>query len=329
MQRIAFAGFRHPHIHMLFQQARQLNLDIAGAFEADGRAREDARQALGVSFTHEAYADLLADPAVGLVAVGDTYEARGAMVIAALEAGKHVISDKPLCTSLKELETIQNLAADRHLKIGLMLDLRYSPVAGPVERLVRSGQLGDIQAIFFSGQHPLMYGTRPGWYFEPGQHGGTLNDIAVHGLDLVAWLTGQHIDQVLAARCWNAYAAAVPDFKDCAQFMARLSGGVGLMGDVSYASPDSFGYGLPQYWRFTIWGLKGVLEVAFGTQQIQLALNGETVLRQIPSDATVTGNCLTAFLDDVAGRPVALATDAVLAASRDALRLQAFADGNI
>ncbi len=326
MQRIAFAGFRHPHIHMLYQQARQLGLDIAGAFEGNSQAQEDARKALGVSFTHDSYAALLADPAIDLIAIGDTYGARGAMVIAALEAGKHVISDKPLCTSLKELETIQTLARSRQLKIGLMLDLRYSPSAGPVERLIRSGQLGDIQAIFFSGQHPLMYGTRPGWYFEPGQHGGTLNDIAVHGLDLVAWLTGQHIEQVLAARCWNAYASAVPYFKDCGQFMVRLSGGAGLIGDVSYASPDSFGYGLPQYWRFTFWGRSGVLEVSFGTQQIELALNGETVLRQIQPDTSVAGNCLTAFLDDVAGHPGALDTAAALAASRDALTIQAFAD---
>jgi predicted dehydrogenase len=123
-------------------------------FEGNSQAQEDARKALAFHFTHDSYAALLADPAIDLIAIGDTYGARGAMVIAALEAGKHVISDKPLCTSLKELETIQTLARSRQLKLGLMLDLRYSPSAGPVERLIRSGQLGDIQAIFFSGQHP-------------------------------------------------------------------------------------------------------------------------------------------------------------------------------
>jgi len=33
-----------------------------------------------------------------------------------------------------------------------------------------------------------VWGTRPAWYFEPGMHGGTLNDIAIHALDFIPWV---------------------------------------------------------------------------------------------------------------------------------------------
>ena len=68
-----------------------------GAFEED----RDARQAAinrGIPCVYETFDALLADPAVEAVALGGCYADRGGMAIKALQAGKHVIADKPLCT---------------------------------------------------------------------------------------------------------------------------------------------------------------------------------------------------------------------------------------
>ena len=43
-----------------------------------------------------------------------------------------------------------------------MLDMRYNKVVRPVRNFIMEGKLGEIHAIFFGGQHPLLYGTRPG-----------------------------------------------------------------------------------------------------------------------------------------------------------------------
>lgn len=104
--------------------------------------------------------------------------------------GKHLIADKPICTSLEELDAIEKLAADKNLKIGCMLDLRQYPPLVKLCQLVQDDVLGEIRTISFTGQHPLNWGIRPGWYFKEGKHGGTINDIAIHGIDYLTWATG-------------------------------------------------------------------------------------------------------------------------------------------
>ena len=114
------------------------------------------------------------------IAIGDYYAQRGSLIIQALSHGKHVISDKPLCTSLDELDEIERLAAAKSLKVNCMLDMRDSAPFISVRKLIRQGLIGEVHAITFGGQHPLLLGKRPAWYFEPGKHGGTINDIVIH-----------------------------------------------------------------------------------------------------------------------------------------------------
>ncbi len=327
MYNIAFAGFRHGHIYSLYDLAQQHpEVTIKAAFEENAAARAEAVAKAAVDFTHDDYTKMLEDPQIDLVAIGDYYGIRGQRVIAALKAGKHVISDKPLCTSLAELDEIEQLARTKNLKVGLMLDLRYHEAVQPVREMIQAGKLGQIQAVFFGGQHPLNYGTRPQWYFEAGKHGGTINDIAIHGVDLISDMIGLSLDEVLAARCWNAFADQEPDFKDSAQFMARLSNGAGLLADVSYAAPNTSGFSLPQYWRFTIWGTAGMVELSVGTKEIWLSLNGSSSLLPVAVADQPVGDCLADFLADIAGQDQGRGTASILAASRATLKIQDAAD---
>lgn len=327
MIKLAFAGFRHGHINALYKLAeKNPDVEIVAAYEADADARAAAEEELGVRFTHDTYEDLLNEKDIHVVAIGDYYGARGALAIAALKAGKHVYADKPLCTSLEELDEIERLAKENNLKVGCMLDLRYSNCIQPVRKFIQEGKLGEIHALFFSGQHPLMYGTRPNWYFEEGKHGGTINDIAIHGIDLVEYLTGLTVKRIIGARCWNAFATEVPTFKDCAQFMVELTNGAGLMADVSYAAPNSSGYTLPFYWRFTIWGTKGVMEFTAVSDEITIALDGKPGREIIKAPDVDTGDCLSVFIDELNGKPTDINTETVIRATRETLKIQEHAD---
>lgn len=115
MIKIAFAGFRHGHINTLYKLAEgNPDVEIVAAYEADADARSTAEKTLGVRFTHESYEDMLKDESIDVVAIGDYYGIRGSLAIAALKAGKHVYADKPLCTSLSELDEIEALARKRN-----------------------------------------------------------------------------------------------------------------------------------------------------------------------------------------------------------------------
>src|SRR5207248_6675850 len=115
-----------------------------------------------------------------------------------------VISDKPICTRIAELERIEDLAKENHRALSAQLDLRDSGAFITARRLIREGAIGEIHTVVFTAQHPLFLDKRPKWYFEPGKHGGTLNDIAIHATDLIPWMTGRKLIEVTAARAWNA-----------------------------------------------------------------------------------------------------------------------------
>ena len=174
--RIAFAGFRHPHILSLYRDAcKAPNVEIVGCFESDAEVRASLAHEDKIVCTYPTYESLLTDARVDAVAVGDSYGMRGSRIIQALQHGKHVLCDKPICTKIEELNEIERLCAETGLRVCCMLDLRYLPQADNARGILRSGQLGKIHSVFFSGQHPLNADTRPAWYFEAGKHCGTIN----------------------------------------------------------------------------------------------------------------------------------------------------------
>ena len=327
--RMAFAGFRHGHIFDLYRRARELpEIEVVAACEEDAATRAKLAQEGAVTISHSNLDRMLAEVACDAVAVGDYYAKRGQLALEALEHGKHVLSDKPLCTSLDELDEIERLSAEKGLCVDVMLDMRDVAPFITAREIVQEGTIGEVHAVSFGGQHPLLLGTRPEWYFEPGKHGGTINDIAIHALDAIPWITGLQFVTVNAARCWNAFATEVPHFEGAGQMMLTLENGAGVLGDVSYVMPDSSGYVLPLYWRMTFWGRKGVLEVSYNALHASLALNGEEGLRQVPLSEANRGGYLRSFLRDVEGALIGdeLCTAQSLRAARLALTIQKAAD---
>ena len=158
-------------------------------------------------------------------------------------------------------------------------------------------------------------------------HGGTINDMAIHGLDLVPWLTGVDFRRVVAARTWQAGPPPGSQFRNAGQFMMELANGAGLVADVSYFAPNSHGYTLPLYWRVTLWGSLGVLEAAMPAKEITLYKEGEKAGRTLPLAAPAPGGYLDSFLRELRGQPGAtLTAPEIFRASWAALKAQEAAD---
>ena len=334
---LAFVGFKHRHTGAIYQEAMaDPNITVLGAWEdtEEGRALADG---LGLAFNYPTLESVLNDPRVDAVCLGGSFGERGGEAIAALRAGKHVYADKPVCTSLAEINEIEALASAKNLKVGCYLTLRFSQGIRNLREMIADGTLGEIGCINMTAQHPLQYGSRPMWYFAPGQHGGTINDIAIHGVDLVRFITGMGIKNVTAARTWNHFATEEPDFRDCGQFMAELDNGAGFMADVSYAAPASCGFSLETYWRMTFWGTRGVAEYKMkgaGTAGIdadsavllQVALQGSKGFTPMELKSyNVTG--LGEFVREINGETdLLINTEDVIRSSREVLTIQAAAD---
>ena len=109
--RFALAGVRHFHIFDLVAAlAAREDAELVAAAEDDADAAA-AAHARGVEFTHRTVDELLAEPEqFDVLAVGDYYARRGSLAIRALELGKHVLLDKPICIDLPELDRIAALS---------------------------------------------------------------------------------------------------------------------------------------------------------------------------------------------------------------------------
>ena len=321
---IVFFGFRHPHIFDFYRMAQaHPQVQILGSVEEHPEDRAKAAELLGIHFDETTYLQYLKDANVDTVAIGCAYGDRGDAVIAALEHGKHVISDKPLCTSPQQLARIQQLVEQTNRKVMCLLDLRYYPAMQAAEALLQSGSMGKIQNVSFTGQHCLNEDSRQRWYFEKGKHGGTINDLAIHGVDLIRHLAGCGIGKIHAARTWNAYAKKHPDFKDSAIFMAELENGAGVLADISYSAVPLI-YQSPIYWNFKLWCEKGVVEFCLAKNDVTV-YDGQGEQPRIVPGFVKENSILDDMLQEIREDTTVL-THSTLQATYDTMQIQMAAE---
>lgn len=251
--KVAFVGFRHGHVQAMYKTAERLDyVDIVACVEEEVGAHGSSVDALGAKLTHETFDQVLADVDFDVLACVDYYAKRGGHVIKALEAGKHAVTDKPLCTSLDDLKTIARLAREKDLQVGIDLTMRYGGEYATLAGIVREGGIGELSSCMVTGLHPMSYGSRSMWYFEEGKQGGTINDLMIHGFDMLRWATGREFSKVIFADAW-CRRAPVPFFQDSAQMALQMSNDARYLGDCSYMAPE----GGHEGWRFYLWGSEG------------------------------------------------------------------------
>ncbi len=326
-RKIAFAGFRHGHIFSLWDRVKKCpELEISGVCEEDPETRQQLIREGKITVTDDNFISMLERVPSDIIVVGDYFARMGPMVIESMKHGKHVIADKPFCTSSEDLNLIGHLVEKKHLCAGCLFDMRTWPQMAGMHELVHNGFLGKIVQIQFTAQHPLMRATRAKWYFEKGKQGGTITDIGSHAIDLIPWIVGVDFSRVISARTWNAFVPQGDCFHDAAQFMLEMENGCGVVGDVSYSAPDSIGYHHSCYWRFNFWGTKGMAEVNAYSEKILAYLQGLRTASEIALPSKVPPDPLTDFLNEIDGHPGELTTASLLKSTKFLLKIQAFAD---
>lgn len=125
------------------------------------------------------------------------------IAVAALDAGIHVLSEKPIAVSPRDARRV-NAAAARHreLKFGIMFQQRTMPLYRKLRELIADGELGDISRItwlvtdwFRTWAYYGSGGWRATW---AGEGGGVLINQCPHNLDLIQWVTGLSPSRVTA-----------------------------------------------------------------------------------------------------------------------------------
>jgi len=191
-------GFIGPaHVEAL----RRLGVEVVGiAGSSPERARPKA-EALNIKKVYADWRELVADPAVNVVHITTPNYLHFPMAKAALEAGKHVVCEKPLTMTSAESAELVELVREKGLVGAINFNIRFYPLCQEARARVRRGDLGDVYIIHGSYlQDWLFYDTDWNWRLEP-ELGGSLRavgDIGSHWLDLVAFITGLKVSSVMA-----------------------------------------------------------------------------------------------------------------------------------
>ena len=168
----------------LQRHTRQQVVAVGSRTSESARAFADRA---GIPDAHGSYADLVSDPAVDVVYVATPHHLHLDHALLALEAGKHVLVEKPFTLDAASARQVAALAAERGLFCMEALWTLFLPRYDVVGQLLADGALGDLQTVladhgeWFGPDHRIQ---------RPDLAGGCLWDLGVYNLAVALWAAG-------------------------------------------------------------------------------------------------------------------------------------------
>lgn len=174
-------------------------VDIVGLASIDApRARELAAQ-FAIPQVYDDWEAILADEHVQAVHNCTPNNLHYAINKALIEAGKHVLSEKPLTLTSEESAELVRLAEERGVATAINFNYRFYPLIQQARGMVQRGEVGDVHLVHgHYVQDWLLYDTDYNWRLESGVSGASraVADIGSHWCDLVQFITGLKIERV-------------------------------------------------------------------------------------------------------------------------------------
>jgi len=195
---VAGAGFIGPvHVEGLLRAG----LRVAGILGVSEDESRRAAAALRLPKAYRSFDEILGDGEVDAVHIATPNRLHYEMARAALEAGKHVLCEKPLAMDSRESAHLVAIAARSKRAAGVNYNIRYYPLCIEAREMVRRGDLGEVYSICGSYvQDWLLHPTDYNWRVL-AEEGGELRavaDIGTHWLDLIHAISGLEIEAVCA-----------------------------------------------------------------------------------------------------------------------------------
>ena len=298
---------------------------LAGFFDLN----QDRARALAEQWGGEAYSsweELLADPAIDAVSVCVANNAHAQISIAALKAGKHVLCEKPMATTLEDCEAMVAAARESGKFLMIGQNQRLTKAHQKARELVENGTLGKILTFRTTFGHggPETWSVDPGkntWFFDKSKAAmGAMADLGIHKTDLIQYLLGETVVETTARvttldkRGADGQLIGVDDNAIC---IYRMSGGaIGTMTAswTFYGAEDN---------STVLYGTKGILRIyddpAYSLKLI--TADGEKVLYELEAiqtnDNQTKSGVIDCFMDCLVNNtPPAISGESVLTAMR-------------
>jgi predicted dehydrogenase len=224
---------------------------------------------------YEQWRHLLEHSLMDVCCVADENGLRAEQLLPLLERGVHIVSEKPLVTTLDDLERLRAAFAKSKSQLTMLLELRHQPKNVRVRELIQRGAIGEVCQV--ATQKSYKWGDRPEWYRSRKRLGGTIPFIGIHSLDTIRWVTGLDFTHVAALHS-NLGRSELGETESQASILAQLSNGASVTARLDYLRPAAS----PTHGddRLRIIGTKGFIEVNEGEESVSLITDEK--LEKIP-----------------------------------------------
>jgi predicted dehydrogenase len=202
----AFMGAAHSHAWRTAPRFFDLPLhpELSAVAGRNPEALNAAAAKLGWASTETDWRRLIERDDIDLIDICTPGDTHTEIALAALEAGKHVLCEKPLANSVADAERMTEAAqaaADRGVFSMCGFSYRRTPALALAKRFVAEGRLGTLRHVraqylqdWLSDENAPMT-----WRLDKSKSGsGSLGDIGAHSIDAAQWITGQRISGVSA-----------------------------------------------------------------------------------------------------------------------------------
>ncbi len=231
--------------------ARHKSVELAAVADpAKARHDEIKEQYPGVQ-VYTDYKELLAREALDVVSVCTPNHLHADAAVRSLQAGCHVLCEKPMATTLKDADRM--IAAAREARRKLMVGFTHRLMKGPIEskELLRQKAIGKpyMMRVRFAHGGPWPGWAKDKWFYDPKKaSGGAMLDMGIHAIDLCQWLMGP----IARVQAKAATLAKKIEVDDTALLIVEFKNG--MLGYIEAGWTSK-----PGFVGFEIYGLEGSL----------------------------------------------------------------------
>ena len=290
--RIGMLSFAHMHAASYAAAVARLEgAVLAGVYDRDKARGRTMAQRFQTDFCHKL--ELLLGPEVDAVIVCSENARHRELAEAAAEAGKHVLCEKPIATTVEDAEAMMDACQANGVKLQVAFPCRFLTAVARAKQMVEEGKLGRIVAIKGTNR-----GTMPGGWFTDKRlaGGGAVMDHTVHVADLMRWFLGAEVTEVYAEVGNMIYGDA---FDDCGTLTLTFDNGVFATLDPSWSRNRAY----PTWGdvTMTISGTEGVLCVDAFDQKVMVYAADEHVAREVCVADDMDFFLVSDFVECIAG----------------------------
>jgi myo-inositol 2-dehydrogenase / D-chiro-inositol 1-dehydrogenase len=179
--------------------SRLPDVEVVAVADPDPVRLERTGDSFGIERRYPDHRGLVEDPAIDVVGVCVPAASHVEVATAAVEAGKHVLLEKPPALGTDEWDRLAATVAAAGVTFMVGLNMRWHPPFRAARELIRAGELGEIQCVrTVLVNHMLDRPEAPDWRSERRRGGGALMEMGIHHLDLWRFLLDVEVEEVFA-----------------------------------------------------------------------------------------------------------------------------------